>query len=294
MDVYERWLKETHQVLYELEGTYWRLYRRALLPASLKPSPVKMAAGQAQELLAKSGALFLRYFTRFHQKPTEFWYVGCSEYKFENLSGNTKSKIRRAHKNCMVRRVDPDWLGRNGYECYTAALAKYPHNDEFYSQEKFLHIHREAMGGPFHFWGVFVEERLVAYAKCVNGEDYVSTLVLKFNPNHLRLYSAYALIDLLLQTYVREERKLLVNGFRSIAHDTQMQDFLLQFSFRRFYCDLQIVYPEWLRRTLTLTYPFRRVMDFIPSVAGTRQFKTLFAQEKIRRSFLGAGHIRAA
>jgi hypothetical protein len=35
---------------------------------------------QAPELLKRSGALLLRYFTRTVKYPTSFWYSSCSEY----------------------------------------------------------------------------------------------------------------------------------------------------------------------------------------------------------------------
>jgi hypothetical protein len=117
MDPYIAWLKNTNQPLFESAGTYWRIYQNALVPASLKPEPVQLSREQAQGLLEKSGALFLRYFTRTSEIPTAFWYTACNEYDNNNLPPKVRSHIRRAYKDCRVERIDPTWLSDNGYAC---------------------------------------------------------------------------------------------------------------------------------------------------------------------------------
>jgi hypothetical protein len=64
MDRYIQWLKETNHPVYEMAGTYWWKYQNTLVPACLKPEPIQLDLKQARELLAQSGAPFLRYFTR--------------------------------------------------------------------------------------------------------------------------------------------------------------------------------------------------------------------------------------
>src|SRR5258706_14682992 len=59
MDPYISWLNESKQPLFEGAGTYWRGYKNALGPASLKPQPVELSREQAQERLKESGASFL-------------------------------------------------------------------------------------------------------------------------------------------------------------------------------------------------------------------------------------------
>src|ERR1700692_3168809 len=77
MQDYVNWLKERKMPVYEMDGTYWRSYHRALVPASLKPEPIVISEKQGQELLKRSGALLLRYFTCTVKYPTTFWYSAC-------------------------------------------------------------------------------------------------------------------------------------------------------------------------------------------------------------------------
>jgi hypothetical protein len=75
IDAYVNWLQSSNQIVYDAAGTFWRLYQHGLIPASLKPEPIKISNQQAKELLHKSGALFLRYFTRTLETQTPFWYT---------------------------------------------------------------------------------------------------------------------------------------------------------------------------------------------------------------------------
>jgi len=223
----------------------------------------------------------LRHFTRTFKAPTEFWYVACQEYDFERLSSNTRSKVRRARKQCAVRRVSLEWLIAEGYPCYAAAHTRYERSPAL-RRASFEANERKCIGGPFECWGVFVDEKLVGYARCAVGPNYAATLVLKFHPDYLRLYSAYALFDALLSQYVSHERKLVNNGFRSLAHDTNMQQFLEQFSFQKVYCDLRIVYSPVAGLGIRGLSPFRKLTCQLRSFA---RIQNLLDQEQIQRSF---------
>jgi len=284
MDPYTSWLKQSNQPLFEAVGTYWRVYQKTLVPASLKPEPVELSKEQAQELLEKSGALFVRYFTRTSEMPTAFWYTACSEYKNDKLPGKVRSQIRRAYKDCRVERVDAAWLSDNGYACYKAAYSRYT-NAEPGSKEAFDQMCRGLAGGPFDFWGVFVGDKLVGFAKCVVGDDYAASVVIKMDPQFLSLSPASGLQDAMLTCYVAGQNKIMLNGFRSLVHDTNMHDFLLKFGYRRVYCDLKVVYRPSLQALVNLLYPFRSVVSRTPESGLTGKLRVLLAQEEIQRSF---------
>ena len=282
MDSYVQWLKETNQPVYEMGGAYWRLYQNALVPASLKPEPIQLDLKQARELLAQSGALFLRYFTRIVRYPTAFWYTACGEYNYSNLPQKVRASIRRGYKSCSVERLDPSWLADHGYPCYVAAFSRY-RNSEPESREKFDEMCRVAPGGPFEFWGVFVEGHLAGFAKNVVGHDYAATLVLKLDPNFMHASTGPALQDTLLKTYVSEQRKPVYAGFRSIIHDTNMHDFLLKSGYSRVYCDLKVVYRPSIGKFVNFLYKCRSYLDRFPESRLKRNIEGLLTQEEIRR-----------
>src|SRR5579862_3909341 len=125
VDPYITWLQKTRSPVFESAGTWWRPYEGGLVPASTKPVPIQLKAGQAEALLRMSGSHLLRYFSRTIEAPSDFWYVSCADYDFEKLPGKMRTKIRRAYKDCTVRELDPVWLSKHGQECYYAAFARY-------------------------------------------------------------------------------------------------------------------------------------------------------------------------
>ncbi|MGH9794584.1 MAG: GNAT family N-acetyltransferase [Candidatus Acidiferrales bacterium] len=285
MDSYVTWLKNSTSIaLFESGGVWWRPYHRALVPASPKPEPVALREREAQELLQESGMLFLRYFTRTFDEPTAFWYTVCREYGFDELSRDMRRKIRRARERCEVRQVDADWMATHAYGCYAAAFRRYA-NAWPDSRETFEKTCREAAGGPFEFWGAFVDGALAAFTKVVTGEDYAAAVVTKLHPDFLPYRPGYALRDSILTTYVAGQGKPVTDGFRSVAHETQQHDHLMKFGYQRVFCDLRIVYRPAVRRFVRFCYPFRSWVDRIPANARMAQVRSLLMQEQIRRSF---------
>jgi hypothetical protein len=285
MDIYINWLKEKKQPLYEIDGTYWRPYQKALVPASVKPEPVRLTLEQEHELLRRSGALFLRYFTRTVSHPTAFWYTACDQYDASKLHQKVRANIRRGHKNCHVERVDPVWLADNGYPCYASAFLRY-RNAQPESKAGFDEMCRGAVGGPFEFWAAFVDGQLSGFAKCVVGGDYAACLVLKLDPNFIRLDIASALKNSILSTYVSQQGKTAYAGFRSVVHDTNTHDFLTRQGYSRVFCDLKLVYRPAIRTAVNLLYKIRPIVDRIPesfmNLKGN--VRALLLQEEIRRS----------
>src|SRR5437868_11160409 len=164
-DPYVRWLgHRKNSGLVWGGATWWLPYHGCLVPASLNPQPIRLTESEAAKLLHVSGALMLRHFSMISNVPTGFWYLVCDRYDFDGLSRNTRSKIRRAHKNCVVQKVDPAWLAKEGYPFYFSAYARYsaarPDCEKTF-QRKLL----DAVGGPFDFWGVFSDSKLVGFAK---------------------------------------------------------------------------------------------------------------------------------
>lgn len=283
MNSYESWLQRTGQPVYEMAGTYWTLYHNALMLASPKPEPVELNKKQTEELLRKSGALFLRYFTRTVNHPTHFWYTACAQYNLNDLPHKVRTQIRRGYKGCRVERVTPAWLAENGHECYLAAFSRY-RNSSPEPRARFDRMCNVGPDDPFEFWGVFAEKRLVGFTKCAVGDDYAATLVVKLDPDYMQLSSSSALQDTILNAYVSEQRKHLFAGYRSITHDTNAHDFLLKLGYRRVYCDLKVAYRPAVRACVNLLYRIRSLVGRIPESNMKRNIQGILTQEGIRRA----------
>lgn len=287
-DPFVRWLQREKVPLFWHGGIAWRAYHRSLIPAALKPTPVDLSVSSARELLRESRASLVRWHTRTFEEPSSYWFVVCENYAFNALGRKIRNQIRKANRECSIRRLDAEWAATNSYDCYAAAFGRY-RNGRPTSRMEYESTQRSCVGGPFEYWGAFVGNHLAGLAKCVVTSDYVAVVAFKFDPAYGRSLPSYALIDALLETYVRQDKKALGNGFLSLHHETQMQDFLLKFGFRRVYCDLQIAYRPALRLAVNVCFPFRRLLARLASPGLVAPVQSLLRQEEVRRSCLAVG-----
>lgn len=279
---YIAWLQEQGVPLYKSQGSYWKLYNRALIPASIAPWFINLEEKQGKALLQESGAWFLRYSSDPCEKETEWWYVVCDSYDPAKLSSDARRNLRLGNRNCTVRTVSAEWLADHGYACYLAAYTRYKHITPV-SQETFRKNILRTVGGPFEYWGVFVEENLAGFCQCVVEDNVVNTSVGKLDPAYLKHRSAYALNGRMVQHYVADRRMVITNGNRSVAHDTNFQDFAVKLGYRKQHCRLNIIYQPWLNRAVQITFRFRKVVDSLPDHGSAHNLKSLLFQEELHR-----------
>jgi hypothetical protein len=277
------WLNRTGAHLVDSRVGWWRLYRHALVPASIAPVPMPLLEEEARELLKRSGASLIRYFTRLSETPTEFWWVGCESYDAMLPHKKTRNQIRRAYRNCVVRRIGVEVLKEQGYACYAAAFSRY-RDARPVSAAEFGRQLDTQQGGPYERWGVFVGNVLAGFANCLVEDGWVSLVSMKLHPKFLEHYPAYALMDTLCTEYVSKAGLGIWNGFRPVSHDTNMQEFIAKFGFRRYYCDLQIFYSAKLEMFIKSGYHLRSVVQRLPNVGPISSLQSLVLQETIRRS----------
>jgi hypothetical protein len=137
------------------------------------------------------------------------------------------------------------------------------------------------------FWAVYNKEnRLIAYGNNFIERDMCHYNSMKFHPKFLNLYPSYALIYTMNEYYLNKIGYLYVNdGARSIAHNTNIQNFLIKkFSFKRVYCRLNIVYRWDIKIIITLLYHFKSILKKVNGHIFEKIYIVL-KQEKIRRSF---------
>lgn len=284
-DPFVRWLEREKVPLFWRGGVPFRVYHRLLIPAPLKPTPVNLRVASARELLRESGASLIRWHSKTFDEPRSYWSVLCERYDFSGLDRKVRNQIRKATRECAVRRLETAWAVANTYDCYAAAFGRYKSGQPA-SRVEYERDQGKCVGGPFEFWGAFVGNKLAGFAKCVVSDDYVAVVAFKFDPAYGKLLPSYALVDALLKTYVCHDKKSVGNGFLSLHHETQMQDFLLKFGFRRSYCDLHVTYRPVLRLAVNICFPFRGLIDRLPLSDFISSVKSLLRQEDVRRSCL--------
>jgi len=280
---YAGWLREHGVRLFNGLGSEWELQKGALLPVATGPYFIQGSnLGEANSLLKESGAWFLRFASDPCEEETEWWYTVCDRYDQRALSSKVRNQIKRGARECSVERIDAEWLAKNGYHCYSAAYGRYK-NARPSGIETFQRNLMRTVGGPFEYWGIFVGNNLAGYCQCIVEQRNVATNVIKFNPGYLKHYVSYALTTSLIEHYVSIQGKVLSNGTRSVAHDTNIQDLLLKLGFRKQFCRLNAVYQPSLGIAARAAFPFRKVIAALPDCGVSHKLRAFLFQEELRR-----------
>lgn len=111
-------------------------------------------------MLQRSKALFLRYTKAWDRDEGRFWYVIKDTFNgFEELSGNTRSKVRRGLKHSVIKQVGNITIADEGYTVYKEAFKNYvtikkPLDEERYKKE-ILNAKAD------DFWAVYYEDEMI-------------------------------------------------------------------------------------------------------------------------------------
>ena len=266
----------------------WKYYHGALLPQTAPHIEIELSKKEEQELLKLSRAYFLRYISDWdREEQSQFWYVIKDSFGgLEELSSNTRSKVRRGLKHCVIKKVTQEVIADEGYEVYSQAFKNY--NTYIEPTDKETFIQDILSSSKCDFWAVYKKDevKMIAYSQNYIEENSVNYATIKFHPEYLKLYPSYALFFIMNQYYLNEKNFLYVNdGAKSISHDTNIQTFLIdKFKFRKAYCKLHVIYRWDIGLAVKLSYLFKL---FIPRVNHKvfNKIRVLLNQEEIRKSF---------
>ena len=249
--------------------TLWRKYNGALIP----DQPPHMLVNDSENVIAKKikehNSYFARWTSNFDcHKQTDFWYVINDRHlKIEDYSKNTRSKIRRGLKNCIVKVVSLAVMKEFGYECYKYAFENYNTHLQPKSNLEFADD-LDALDRQWEFWGVFFDGKLIGYSQNRIVKDYCDYSTIKFHPKYLKYYPSYALFFSMNAYYLNEMKLKYVNdGARSISHETNIQEFLIQkFQFRKAYCKLHLSYSYKFKMIILLLYPLKSIIGIFNNI----------------------------
>ncbi|MEE2954313.1 MAG: hypothetical protein VX347_03985 [Bacteroidota bacterium] len=263
----------------------WRKYNNALIPD--QPPHVESYVDEKflHQKIKEENVYFARWTSNFDcKRETNFWYIICDKFTpLENLSLNTRSKIKRGLKKCIVRNISRQELITQGYLTYYKAFDRYNTFQKPDDKKKFIK-NINSLSNNWDFWGVFFKDRLVGYSLNLVKDNSCDYSIIKFHPDYLKYYSSYCLFYSMNKFYLDEQKFKYVNdGARSISHDTDIQGYLIsKFNFRKAYCKLHIIYSQRIAFFISFIYFFRNIFlkfenSFLIKV------NTLIRQEIIRK-----------
>jgi hypothetical protein len=271
----------------EYKGIQWYSYQGALLPRTSPHHAVFLTKEEQKELLRISKALFLRYTNEWDSDGGEFWYVIKDHFDgLQELSANTRSKVKRAQKRNEAKIVCKEYISKYGYEVYAKAFEKYDTFITPINQDEFKSSILKK--DNCQFWGVFDKEsgKLVAYSENFIEDDMCHYSTIKFHPDFLKNYTSYILFYEMNSYYLDEKKLRYVNdGARSISHETNVQKFLIEkFKFKKSYVKLNIAYRLDVGLAVKILYPFKGLLQKIDNPLSNK-ISAILKQDAIRRSF---------
>lgn len=290
---YIRFLERSGYDIYYIKDFPWLDYHGYLQPCILDLyEPPRFGKEGIEELIKKVKLPFIRWSSNFTDRPTKWWWViREAPFSIDTLSSKARNQVKRSLKNCSVRIIEPLRLASSdGYGSYVAACKS---RKQTFSSRKKWEEHLESHTGYdiFQFWGIFLENKIIGHAQCILINKRASVRAIWYDPAYLNYYPVYALIFSILDYYLGRKKCLYVsNGTRSIAHDTQMQEFLMRkFNFEKKFCKLNVVYSSLFGSVVRIAYLFRAFISLLTkfsSHGSLFRINTIIKQEAIRRSFV--------
>ncbi|MFO7790642.1 MAG: hypothetical protein R6V32_08725 [Bacteroidales bacterium] len=272
----------------DVNGILWKMYQGALISENPPHVDITLSDKEIKHLLHASSAWFIRWPSEWDKdKESLWWYVIKDAFGgLEELSGNTRSKVRRSFKRQDFRKVDPEIISEQAYDVYCEAFNSYKTHLKPLSENDFKHYVLSLDTEIWDFFAAFDKESnvMTAYSQNLVLNDAAEYKIIKLHPGYLRNYSSYGLIYRMNEYYLKEKELKYVNdGSRSIAHDTNIQDFLIKkMKFRKAYCRLNVRYRACLGFFIRLLYPFRKVFRS-GKISVFKKLSVLLKQEEIRR-----------
>lgn len=274
------------------DGVEWFAYNSFLRQASLPHCAPRVTERQARKVLRESGCRFARWDSGFGETEVGGWWyvVRSGPYALEQLSSNTRSKVRRGGKRLQARIADPEEIARQGMRVCRAAVDRYGQEGFLPSEDALRRKVEAARAYPdaFELYGVFDGDVLVGFSENHIQENAVFWESIWYDPARLGDYSSYLLTHTMLDDYLtRREMLYASDGSRSLYHDTNVQAFFIdKFGFERRPAKMHVVYRRWLRAVVSAAWPARDAIELLAARGGrdvVAKAAGLLRQEAIRR-----------
>jgi len=244
----------------------------------------------AKELLKKYNAYLVRWETDFDCQLSEWWHViNDTKYSFDDLSRNTRSKVRRGLKRFKVEKVSKDYIINNGYAVYKESFNSYNTFEIVFSEKEFEHSINQ-LPNETEFWATIdiSNGETVGFSENMVNDQACFLVSIWVTPEALKKYAFYNLIQTMLDYYLNiMNLKYVSDGARTINHITGIHDFLIsKFKFRKAYCRLHVVYSPAVSLVVKLCFPFKTLLKRFNSYNNISKLLVLLEQERIRRTFI--------
>ncbi len=238
--------------------------------------------------LLKKGGLMVRNTYNFDcQEQTCFWNLIKDQFgELEELSGNTRKKVRRSLEHLEFRHINSEPIIKWGYPILRATFDDYAVTDRLTNHQTFETYMKWCEMKHYDYWGVYDRADNTFIGFCANRvwADSCEYGVVGIKPEYKRKSTAYPYYGLFysMNKYYLQEKgfRYVTDGSRSITEHSNIQDFLIEkFHFRKSYCQLAIYYKWWMKLAVNVLYPFRKIIT-LPRVKAILNMEAMQRGEK--------------
>jgi hypothetical protein len=261
------------------------LYRKAWRFDGAPHEEPQLEKEEWRALLRQGGLLVRNTYDFDCSQKTPFWNLIKDHFGgLEELSGNTRKKVRRSLEKLDFKPIDIDLIEQQGFPILKATYDDYAVTDRVMDQKTFGEYIGLCKSKRYDYWGIFYNEKMIGFCANWLWDDAVEYGLVGVLPEYKRectVYPYYGLFYSMNQYYLQEKGfRYVTDGSRSITEHSNIQPFLEEkFHFRKSYCHLAIHYKWWMKVAVKLLYPFRRLIT-IPSVKAVLNMESMRTQKK--------------
>ena len=243
------------------------LYRKAWRFDGAPHEEPKLGKEECKALLKQGGLMVRNTYCFDCPNETQFWNLIKDHFGgLEELSGNTRNRVRKSLEVFDFQRVEFDLIKESGYPILKATFDDYAVVDRPMNQQVFQEYLRHCQSKDYEYWGVFDRNTRQFIGFCANrlwpeaAEYGVIGLLPEYK--HNKTFPYYGLFYSMNQYYLQEKGlRYVTDGSRSITNHSNIQPFLEEkFNFRKSYCKLKVYYKWWMRAAVKMLYPFRNLI----------------------------------
>jgi hypothetical protein len=269
LERYAEMLRSKNRRFELVDGQLFVRKQRWIVPMGPVARAYALDAEQCRVLLRKLGGLWVQWTDGLGPQTdgSEWYALVCRKHvSVEGVaSANARKNIRRGIRRCEVRQVDVQEIARNGYETYCAALRGYGQRSALPTAAEFARrvMEDEPFSDIRHRWAAYHEGTLIGFNQNLVYDDIEVDYTLgKYHPEYLQYYPAYALFNAMNEYYLVQKKFQYINaGFRSISHDTEVQDFLVRlFNFHKEPTGLHVWYRPAVGRMVRMARPLQSAL----------------------------------
>lgn len=261
---------------YYLYKNFWRFAGAPLCEE-------RVSVDEARQMLSHGGLLVRNTYQFDCQEETAFWYVIKDNFGgLEELSSNTRRKIRKSLDNIDYQIIDAEIIKQKGFDVYQEAIKAYPADGSALSETAFI----DTVGaGNTECWGCFDKEKQTLVGFSINNvwNDACGYELMAMLPEyrHNASYAYYGLVYSMNEHYLANKGfRYVSDGSRSITEHSGVHEWLIEnFNFRKAYCHLDVYYKWWVKAAVNILYPFRKIIT-LPRVKAVLNMEAMRRGEK--------------